>query len=93
MGTVAAERATPIVPTDDAAVRAAAATWSRGSPRSAAAPATLVTSTVPARPRRPAVTSSSASRATSSATVTISVAMPSARASWAARPKLSRSPV
>ena len=61
-------------------------------PAAAAAPAILWTSTVPAMPRRRSRGTVSRS-ATSSATTTISTGMPSARASSAARPKFSRSPV
>ena len=62
------------------------------SPAAAAAPAILWTSTVPAMPRRRRAATVPRS-ATSSATMTTSTGMPSARASSAARPKFSRSPV
>jgi hypothetical protein len=90
-GTVHGLSATPIVPTVSATRCARPATSSSGSPAAAAAPATLCTSTVPASPRRPAPVS--ADKATSSATTTVATSMPSARASSAASPKFSRSPV
>ena len=91
-GTMQGESATPIVATASAAHCAASRTCARLSPAAEAAPATLWTSTVPARPRRPVAAVLSRS-ATSSATTTISAAIPSPRAISAARPKFSRSPV
>ncbi len=54
-GTVHARMATPMLLTCPITRSAIAATASRSSPRSAAAPAMRSTSTVPATPRRPAV--------------------------------------
>ena len=91
-GSVCAATATPTVPTDAAASIASSLTALRLRPESAAAPATLCTNRVPARPRRPATPRGGGS-AQSSPTTTISTSYPSSFARSAARPKLRRSPV
>ena len=91
-GSVRAATATPTVPTDAAHCIASSLTAFKSRPELAAAPATLCTKSVPAKPLRPATPSGGGS-AQSSPTTTISTLYPSSLARSAARPKFRRSPV